>query len=280
MKHIVTAIILVWMHSSVLAYSPLNTDDAGTTEPGVNQVEMYFFLINQYDPNAVDLPTSSTGEDYQGVGVARAFPMVYARGITQNMEISFSPTYYATPKGDMAPLANYTLAMKWRFYGDGQTGWNFGLKPQLILPASQTQQVYGLGNAMFNYGMTGLASRFWENAELHINATYIRANYNTNYMVGFSNAENRQNLFGFSVAPVWVPSPNYKVALDLGINTNPNEPEPTLTKYAMLAFIYLPTKDLEFGLSYQRNASNLSAIFDANSPYTSRFQAGLIWRFQ
>lgn len=280
MKQIFIALIALLTSTIVRAYSPLNTDDAGTTAPGVNQVEMYYFLINQYDPNAIDLPTSSSGEDYQGVGIARAFPLVYARGMTQNMELSFSPTYYATPRGEMSPLTNYTLAMKWRFYGDGENGWNFGLKPQIILPSSQNQQMYGLGNAMMNYGITGLASRFWENAELHINASYMRAPYNTNVMIGFSDAENRKNLYGFSIAPVWVPSPKFKFALDVGINTNPNEPEATLTKYAMLALIYLPNKDLELGLSYQRNATEFSTLYDTNSTYTSRFQAGVTWRFE
>jgi len=77
-----------------------------------------------------------------------------------------------------------------------------------------------------------------------------------------------------------VPSPKFKFALDIGLNTNPNEPEPTLTKYAMVALIYLPTKDLELGLSYQRNATNLNTLYATDAAYTSRFQAGVIWRFE
>ena len=280
MKQLQTTILLFFLATTVHAYSPLNTDDAGTKAKGTNQIEQYFFLINQYDSSNDPAPSSSTGEDYQGVGIARAFPFVYTRGLATNVEMSFSSTFYASPKGDFSPLANYMFSMKWRLYGDGETGWNFGIKPQLILPASRNQQIYGIGNAMLNYGLTGLASRFWEKAELHINANYMRAPYNTNYLMSFSDAENRKNLYGFSVAPVWVPSPKFKFALDIGLNTNPNEPEPTLTKYAMVALIYLPTKDLELGLSYQRNATNLNTLYATDAAYTSRFQAGVILRFE
>jgi hypothetical protein len=48
----------------------------------------------------------------------------------------------------------------------------------------------------------------------------------------------------------------------------------------MVAFIYLPTKDLELGLSYQRNATNLNTLYATDAAYTSRFQAGVIWRFE
>ncbi len=266
--------------SPAWAYSPLNTDDAGTTARGTNQIEQYFFVINQYDPAQAADRADSSGEDYQGVGTARAFPFVYMRGLTDNLEASFSPTYYASPNGSFSSFTNYTAALKWRFHGDGEHGWNFALKPQIILPATADQQLYGIGNAMLNYGVTAIASRYWEQAELHFNAAYIRAPYNSNYMIGFSPDPNRTNLYFLSMAPVWVATPKIKIALDVGFNTNPSEPEQSLTTYAMIAMIFAATKDIDIGISYQRNAPNYGAIFAANEPYTSRFQIGVNWRFE
>ncbi len=261
------------------AYSPLNTDDAGTVGKGKNQVEQYFFIISQYDPNPGAEGADSSGEDYRGIGTARGFPFIYSRGLSDNLEINFSPTYYASPAGSFSSFSNYTLAMKWRFDGDGETGWNFAIKPLVILPASQDQQIYGVGNALLNAGLTGIASRYWEQAELHINMSYMRAPYNSNYAVGFTQDPNRTNLYAFSVAPVWVIAPAVKFAMDVGINTNPNESEQSLTTYAMLALIYSPSKDIDIGIAYQKNTPNFGALLTGDTAYTSRFQSGITWRF-
>ena len=86
-------------------------------------------------------------------------------------------------------------------------------------------------------------------------------------------------LYAVSVAPVWQFAPRFKLALDVGVNTNPNEPDPSLTTYAMLALIYSPTKDVDLGIAYQRNATNFGTMFSANEANTSRFQAGVTYRF-
>ena len=154
------------------------------------------------------------------------------------------------------------------------------MKPQVILPAGSEQQVYGIGNALVNYGLTGIASRYWDQAELHLNASYLRAPYNPNYLMGFTTDPKRTNLYFFSAAPVWVVSPKFRLALDVGFNTNPEEPEQSLTTFLMLAMIYSPTKDVDFGISYQRNAPNFGTIFAGDAPYTSRFQVGVTFRFE
>ncbi len=262
------------------AYAPLNTDDAGTVGKGTNQVEIYFSQISEHTPGAGAEVADSTGEEYQGVGTARAFPFVYMRGLTDNLDASFSSTYYLTPTGSFSPFANYIFGLKWRFAGDGESGWNFTVKPQVILPAGSEQQVYGIGNALVNYGMTGIASRYWDQAELHLNASYLRAPYNPNYLMGFTANPKRTNLYFFSAAPVWVVSPKFRLALDVGFNTNPEEPEQSLTTFLMLAMIYSATKNLDLGISYQRNAQNFGTIFAADAPYTSRFEVGLTYRFE
>lgn len=258
------------------AYSPLNTDDAGTTAKGSNQIEQYFFSILQVGQG--DNGTSS-GEDFSGIGNATGFPLSYSRGLTDNSDLTFSPTYYLAPLGNFSRVGNYTFNYKWRFVGDGEKGLNFALRPSIILPAGTTQQQYGLGNAAWNYGLTFIVSQFWESAEFHFNAGYMRAPYNSNYLVGQSADPNRTNLYSVSVAPVWRVTPEIKLALDMGFNTNPNEPDTSLTAYGLVALLYSPNKDVDIGLAYQRNANNFGIALGGAGPYTSRVQVGITYRF-
>jgi len=263
----------------VVAYMPFNTDDAGTADKGSYQIEQYFYTLLQVGQGSTDTDSVSSGEDYQGVGNARAFPFAFSRGLTDNIDLQFTPTYYLQPLGSFSRVANYTLNLKWRFMGDGETGLNLALRPQLIAPSSIAQQEYGLGNAAWNYGLTFIASQFGENYELHFNAGYLRAPYNGAYTVGLSEDASRTNLYSVSLAPVWNLSPNWKIGLDGGINTNPNEPAPSMTRYGLVALMYSPTKDLSFGLSYQRNASTFEAAWGGSGAYVSRLQVGVTYRF-
>lgn len=261
------------------AYMPLNTDDAGTTSKGGYQIEQYFYSLLQVGQSSTEPAAVSSGEDYQGVDNARAFPFTFSRGMTDNLDLQFAPTYYLQPLGSFSRVANYTLNVKWRFLGDGEKGLNLALRPQLIAPAGTTQQEYGIGNARWNYGLTFIASQFSENYELHFNAGYQQAPYNNSYTVGLSTDARRTDLYSVSVAPVWNISSKWKVALDVGVNTNPNMPDPTLTRYGLVALLYYPMKDLDVGVSYQRNASTFDVAFGGSGAYVSRLQVGVTYRF-
>lgn len=263
----------------VAAYMPLNTDDAGTTAKGGYQIEQYFYSLLQVGQSSTGPDAVSSGEDYQGVDNARAFPFTFSRGMTDNLDLQFAPTYYLQPLGSFSRVANYTLNVKWRFLGDGEKGLNLALRPQLIAPAGTTQQEYGIGNARWNYGLTFIASQFSENYELHFNAGYQQAPYNNSYPVGLSTDARRTDLYSVSVAPVLNLSSKWKVALDVGINTNPNMPDATLTRYGLIALLYYPIKDLDVGVSYQRNASTFDVAFGGSGAYVSRLQIGVTYRF-
>jgi len=81
----------------VHAYMPLNTDDAGTTAKGGYQVEQYFYTLLLVGQDATDSGSVSSGEDYQGVGNARAFPFAFSGGLTDRVDLQFTPTYYLQP---------------------------------------------------------------------------------------------------------------------------------------------------------------------------------------
>jgi hypothetical protein len=260
-------------------YAPLNTDDAGTTAKGTNQVEQYFFSIIQAGQNNEGQSSTSSGEDFSGIGNAIGFPFNYTRGLTENADLTFTPTYYLAPLGNFSRVGNYTFIYKWRFLGDGEKGTNLALRPSVILPAGTTQQEYGLGNAALNYGFTFIASQFWDSAELHFNAGYLRAPYDNNYLIGQSADPHRANIYSVSIAPVWKISSQLKLAVDVGINTNPNESDSTATMYGLIGLLYSPVKEIDIGLAYQRNANTPGIAVGAPGPYTSRLQVGVSYRF-
>lgn len=279
LERILYTILFISVSSVSHSYAPLNTDDAGTTAKASNQIEQYFFSIVQVGQSNEPVDSISSGEDFNGIGDATGFPFTYTRGLTDTSEVSFSPTYYLSPLGNFSRVGNYTINYKHRFLGDGEKGLNLALKPSVIFPAGVTQQEFGIGNAAWNYGATFIASQLWESVELHFNASYMRIPYNNQYFVGQSSDPKRTNYYSISIAPVWKLTSHIKLALDVGTNTNPNEPETSLTTYAQIAVIFSLDKEFDIGLAYQRNASNFGVAFGDAGPYTSRVQLGVTYRF-
>jgi hypothetical protein len=99
--------------------------------------------------------------------------------------------------------------------GDGETGLNLALRPQLIAPSTIAQQEYGIGNAAWNYGLTFIASQFGENYELHFNAGYLRAPYNGAHTVGLSEDASRTNLYSVSKRASSFDDPLWACRLDV-----------------------------------------------------------------
>lgn len=276
MKSLCLAFLL--LPALAYAFEPLNTDDAGTVKAGGNQIEQYFFSINRTgSTQQADIVTP--GEEYTGRTDAKAFPFTYTRGLSDSVEASFSTTYYNEPSGNYSKFSNYVFASKWRFYEDDENGYAMAIKPTFILPASKGQQVGGLGLAAFNYGINLIASKYWEDIELHMNAMCMRSPYNTNYSVGAATDPNRTNIFLLSLAPVWSICKDLKLALDIGATTNPPTSEQYLSHYALIAGIYSLTESIDLGVSYMRVGSNYAETFASQQASATRSEIGVTWRF-
>jgi hypothetical protein len=267
--------------SPLIAYGfePLNTDDAGTVKAGGNQIEQYFISINRSggDTQAADIMTP--GEEYAGNTDARALPFTYTRGLSDTLEASFSSTYYLQPSGNFTRISNYVFATKWRFHEDHSNRYALAIKPMVILPASKQQQVNGLGLAALNYGINLIASKYWDEFELHVNASYMRSPYNTNYTIGFAADNSRTDIFLISMAPVWAINHRIKLALDLGVTTNPPTSEQYLSHYALVAAIFSLTDAVDLGISYMRAAVNSGNFLSMQDTYSTRAEIGITWRF-
>lgn len=274
------AIFLLFFFASSHAFEPLNTDDAGTVPKNMNQIEQYFFRTASHGGGSAQTADIITpGEEYFGGSGAKAFPFTYTRGIAENIEVSLGTTYYAAPRGNYSPFSNKVLALKWRFAEDEDGRWAMAIKPSITLPGSPEQQIAGLNLALPNYGLNLIGSHYWDAVELHINAMYTKSLYNTNYAIGVGPPDNRTNILFFSAAPVWRVMENLRLALDLGLTTNPPSTEQYLTNYGLLAAIFSVDENLDIGLSYMRSAANMGQVINNAGMNTSRSEIGFTWRF-
>lgn len=262
----------------VHAFEPLNTDDAATIGRNVNQIEQYIYVLNNKAADGISV-INSNGEEFRGLGRATAAPFTYTRGLSETTEVSFATTYYASPNGSYSPLSNYVLGLKWRFWGDGEKGWAFAVKPTLTLPASTSQQAVGLGMARTNYELNFISSYYWKKIHVHSNLSYARNPYNTNYPVSGSLEPLRTNAYAFSVAPVWVVNARWRLAVDLGVGTNILLNGNQFSDYGMVAAIYSITPDVDLGVSIMRSAADFATVFSGSGVHSLRSEAGVTWRF-
>lgn len=262
----------------VHAFEPLNTDDAATIGRNVNQIEQYIYVLNNKAADGISV-INSNGEEFRGLGRATAAPFTYTRGLSETAEVSFATTYYASPNGSYSPLSNYVLGLKWRFWGDGEKGWAFAVKPTLTLPASTSQQAVGLGMARTNYELNFISSYYWKKIHVHSNLSYARNPYNTNYPVSGSLEPLRTNAYAFSVAPVWVVNARWRLAVDLGVGTNILLNGNQFSDYGMVAAIYSITPDVDLGVSIMRSAADFATVFSGSGVHSLRSEAGVTWRF-
>jgi hypothetical protein len=262
----------------VQAFEPLNTDDAATVGRNVNQIEQYIYVLNNKAAEDISV-INSNGEEFRGLGRATAAPFTYTRGLSETVEASFASTYYANPNGSYSPLSNYVLGLKWRFWGDGEKGWAFAVKPTITLPASTSQQAVGIGFASTNYELNLISSYYWDQIHVHSNVSYARNPYNTNYPVSGSIEPLRTNAYAFSIAPVWVVNARWRLALDFGAGSNILLNANRFSDYGMLAAIYSITPDVDLGLSIMRSAANFGTVFSGSGIYSLRSEAGVTWRF-
>jgi hypothetical protein len=274
------AIPLLLFSAICNAFEPLNTDDAGTVAKNKNQIEQYYFRTTSHGGGGAETADIITpGEEYFGGGGANAFPFTYTRGVADSIEISLGTTYYSVPRGSYSPLANKVLSFKWRFAEDVAGKWALAVKPSVTLPGSPQQQVAGLDLALPNYGVNFIGSRYWDALEIHFNAMYTKSLYNTNYAIGAGPPENRTNILFFSAAPVLRVAQKLRLALDIGMTTNPPSTEQYLTNYALLAAIFSATESLDIGFSYMRSAANMGLVINNNGLSASRSEIGFTWRF-
>lgn len=237
--------------ASALAYHPLATDDTGTQGLAGNQLELGYDYAHSKAAGVVD--------------IGREIPFTFTRGLTDSLD-AFVGVARQTSPGD--GWGNVGVGVKWRFYEDEAAKFSMAMKPEFVLPISRAKEAAGFGNGRASYGLTLIATKETDFGELHFNLAVERSNYADT--VTFNERKNRYRL---SVAPVWAVADKWKLALDLGLQTNPDPAEKSRMGYVELGVVYSPSEDLDLSLGITRD------VMDGPVQSTSA-SFGLTWRFR
>lgn len=250
---------LALVPAAALAFQPLVTDDTGTQGAGGNQLEA------SYNRTTDKAPGSRV--------VTHEVPVTYTRGIADTLDL-----YIGIPHQRMVPNApaatergwgNTAAGAKWRFYENDASKLSFALKPQVLLPVSDSREARGLGTARTSYGVGLIMTQETGFGAIHANWMADRVNYAD----GALNAAERRTQYRLSVAPVWDVAATWKLALDAGLVTNPDRAEKARAGYIEIGAIYSPGKDLDLAIGVIRGTLD-------GSVRSTQLTAGVTWRFR
>jgi len=261
----VAAVVILLSFSSTpaLAYFPLVTDDTGTQGKGGHQVELDYAFEKSHSRIESD-----TGEFIENIqSLSNAFPMAYTYGVTENVDVFLGMSRQTSP---INGWQSSEIGLKWVFAGDQTQGWSAAIKPVVTLPVSNTMQDNGLGAAKTNLGLTVISSYLADTHEWHFNV-----GYESNQQGNTPNLEpERSDLWSASLAPVLVLDPQWKLAFDMGIQTN-RAYNSEYSAFGEVALIYAPVDNVQLGLgviySPDINASDKAYRYGITTGITYQF---------
>lgn len=261
MRKLITrcAAIAAALPAAALAFQPLITDDTGTQGKGGNQLEAGYNRTSDKAPG--------------GNSVTHEIPLVYTRGVTDELDIYVGDTRMRivpdAPGVAESGWSNPVIGAKWRFYENEASKLSFAIKPEVSIGVSGGREARGLGTGRTSYGMGLLMTQETGYGQFLANLQTDRTNYADNNL----NASERRTQYRLSAAPVWDAAQGWKLALDIGVMTNPDRAAKDRMGYMELGTIYSPNKDLDFAFGLIRNNRD----GDARSTQATM---GVTWRFR
>lgn len=229
---LIAIIFLCSMQMPAYGMHPLITDDAGTQ--GKNNFQ--FEKNGEYDYQK----GTTTGVELEQK--AFVFNNVLTYGIVAPVDLVLTLPYVSSKvrvDGEIAQNAkgwsDITFEAKWRFYEI--KGFTFALKPGIIIPLGDDDK--GLGNGKVGYSTFLIATKEMDPWAFHANLAYKR-NENTQ--------GSRTDLWHASIAAVRGITKTFRVAADLGIDTNTDPTSSRDVAYIIGGVIYSPLQNLDFDL--------------------------------
>lgn len=250
--------LLAGLAAPAFAFQPLITDDTGTQGSAGNQIEFAY--------------TRDRAETSGDTVRTTTLPFVFTRGLSDTLDVFAGLSHTRIRAGgsaDASGFANPSFGAKWRFYEDEDSGTSLGIKPEVSLPVSASRERDGLGTGKLSGNLSLILSQELPFGALHVNAVVGRERYRDG--AGTPNA----TINRFSLAPVWNVSEQWKLALDLGVESVREAGDRTRTGFVEFGAIYSPSEDLDLALGLIR------ALDDADPRTTTNTAtAGVTWRFR
>ena len=253
----VCGLLLATLAPAALAFQPLVTDDTGTQGSGGNQIE---FAVNQDRATVAGATTT-----------LRTLPLVFTRGLSDTVDVfvQANHTSVSAPGASASGSGNPSFGAKWRFFDDEHSKTSLALRPEIRLPISAAREADGLGNGRMSSLLSLILTQEVPFGAVHANLASGRNRFR-------DTVANPDATTGrVSVAPVWDVSEQWKLALDVGIETEDAGGTKTRTNFGEIGAIYSPNKDLDFSLGVIRRNDNAN-------PATTTHSAtlGVTWRFK
>jgi hypothetical protein len=220
---------MIWLACPADAYHPMVTDDTGTQGLGGNQLELGY----DYDRGAIGW-----------TGGGHSFPITYTRGVSDTLDIFLGR---ARMSGGTGGWGNVGLGAKWRFYSNDATGLSLGVEPEVQLPVSAVDEAKGLGNGRLSCTLTFLAAQNTTFGQIFANVMVDRDNF------ADASIADRRTKYRLSVAPVLDVSPYWRVALDVGLKTNPDRSRRYRMGYVDVGTVYSPSAAMDLSVGVIRD---------------------------
>jgi len=256
---IVAGLLFAAASPAAFAFQPLITDDTGTQGTAGNQIE---FAVNADR-------ASSAGDTTK----TRTLPLVYTRGLGDALDVYVAASRIrirsTVPGADASGSGNPALGAKWRFYENEESKTSLGLKPELRLPVSAAKETAGLGTGRSSYGLTLILTQEVPFGAVHANLAAGRNRFRD------TAANPDASTTHVSIAPVWDVAAEWKLALDVGSDTETAGGSKTRSNYTEIGAIFSPGKDIDFALGVVRRSDNANPGTTTNSA-----TAGVTWRFK
>lgn len=256
---LLTGLLLVAMPAAAWAYHPLITDDTGTQGDRGNQLEFSF--------------NRDRAEQAGITNTVRVMPVTYSRGLGETLDVivSFNHTRLSsnTPGTDASGSGNPSLALKWRFYENEASKTGFGVKPEILLPIDDDKESAGLGNGRSSYGLTAILTQETAFGEVHVNLAARRARFRD------TTTNPDSSVFHASIAPVWQVNEQWKLAINLGSETERAAGIRSRADFFQVGGVFSPSKDLDFAIGFLRRTDHTGP-----DTITNAITAGVTWRFE
>ena len=247
---------LAGISASVEALQPLITDDTGTQGEGGSQLEMSYARDR----------TRAAGESER----VHTLPVVYTYGLTESFDVYAGVAYTRIRAGmsgnDANGLGNTTIGAKWRIFE--HDGTSLAVKPEMAIPVSSHREREGLGTGRTSGSLTVILSRDLPFGAIHFNAGAGRDRFR------HSDENPVTDFKRYSVAPVWDVSEQWKLALDLGVESARANGHTVRSRFTEVGAIYSPSKSLDLALGLIRTTDN-----EQPKATTHSATAGATWRF-
>jgi hypothetical protein len=246
MRRAIPAWLLCGLVPLAHAAHPLLTEDAGTQEPGKQQVELNTDWIQK--PRNTD----------------RVGAFTYTYGLREGLDLfATAPFTLSSPAG----MNDVSLGVKWKMLETGRT--SFALKPELFLPSGDEHKSLGTG-------LPGLTLTLVSSTEaapwiFHANLA-LTLNH---YRMDADRAANRNVRWRVSGAVEYFLAEKWQLVGDVGMERAQENDSNSHPVYLLMGAIYSPQQnvDLDAGVKFNRHCGNCA------TPGNRQFGVGLTWRF-